>query len=160
MSHNNIFLQNILFTDFCTVEISHVIRKCHFQQQFSFFVWVGLWVDYITRPSFWPVRLTSASSTNFLPDNLYILLENVPLLERVNMCFLHGEAPTPFSVLAHQQLDVIYLNRWMGWAWTCNTEMNPLDFYLSNHLKALVYKTIALDVNNFRHRIIDKCNVK
>lgn len=180
MAHNNNFLRNILFTDeanfsrdaivnfhndhFWADENPHVIRESHFQQHFSLNVWAGFIGDYLIGPFFLPARLTGETYTDFLRHHLPILLDEVPLLVRASMWFMHDGAPAHFSVVARQHLDIAYPNRWIGRAgpqnWPARSpDMNPIDFYLWGHLKALVYKTPVIDVNDLRNRIIDNCNV-
>lgn len=178
ITQNAQFLENVLFTDeanFSRQGITnfhnnhlwaednpHAIQECRYQYEFSLNVWVGIIGENVIGPYFLPLRLNGASYTNFLQEQLPIVLENVPLAIRPRMWFMHDGAPAHFSITARQYLDDVYPNRWIGRAgpqpWPPRSpDLNPLDFCIWGHLKSLVYTTPIECVNDLRNRIIAGC---
>ena len=95
---------------------------------------------------------------NVLPE----LLEGVPLHVRPNTYFMHDGAPPHFSVDVRRLLNNRFRDRWIGRGgpipWPPRSpDLNPLDFYLWGHLKALVYRTPIQDVQSLRARIMAGC---
>lgn len=140
-------------------ENPHGYVETHFQEQFSLNVWGGNIGDDLIGPCFLPGRLTGQSYRHFLENNLPLLLEDIPLMLRREMWFMHDGAPAHFSVLAREYLDENYENRWIGrggpQSWPARSpDLNSLDFFLWGHLKSLVYSTPVNTVEELRNRII------
>lgn len=150
------FHNNHLWAD----ENPHGIVETHFQEQFSLNVWGGIIGDHLIGPFFLPGRLTGDSYRHFLQYELPLLLEDLPLLLRNQMWFMHDGAPAHFSILAREYLNEVYQNKWIGRGgpqpWPPRSpDLNSLDFFLWGHLKSLVYATPVHTVDDLRHRIID-----
>ena len=142
----------------------HALIENNFQEQFSFNIWVGIVGDYLIGPHFLPPRLNGEEYRRFLEFVLPELLEEIPAMERFRMWYMHDGAPPHFSVVARQFLDENYHNRWIGRAgphpWPPRSpEMNPLDYFLWGHIKALVYKTPIQSEEDLRNRIINSCDI-
>ncbi|EZA47044.1 hypothetical protein X777_16701 [Ooceraea biroi] len=90
------FHNNHLWCD----ENPHAILESHFQVQFAFNVWVGIIGDFLIGPVFLPLRLNGASYLHFLEDELP--LEDIPLMLRNRMWFMHDGAPPHFSLAVRQ----------------------------------------------------------
>ena len=75
---------------------------------------------------------------------------------------MHDGAPLHFSVDVRRLLNNIFRDRWIGggapFPWPPRSpDLNPLDFYLWENLKALVYRTPIQDVQSLRARIMTGC---
>ena len=143
-------------------ENPHAYSQNNHQQQFSVNVWVGIIGDYLIGPYFLPRRLNGEAYQQFLQDELPQLLEDVPLVIRNAMVFMHDGAPAHFSRIARQHLDNAYPNRWIGrggpYHWPPRSpDLNPLDFFLWGHLKSLVYATPVNNCEELKNRITARC---
>lgn len=95
----------------------------------------------------------------FLREELGPFLENVPLIIRQNMYFLHDGAPAHFSRVARDRLNRNYDQRWIGRggpvAWSPRSpDINPLDFYLWGYVKSIVYRNALNNIADLKQRII------
>lgn len=160
-SRNSImnFHNNHIWAD----ENPHAVTETNYQQQFSVNVWVGIVGDFLIGPHFLPPRLNGQEYRHFLEFTLPELLENVPLVVRRAMWFMHDGAPPHFSIVARQFLDATYGENWIGRAgpqsWPPRSpDLNPLDFFLWGHLKALVYKTPVNTEEELTQRIRNSCD--
>jgi hypothetical protein len=75
---------------------------------------------------------------------------------------MHDGAPAHFSRAVRDVLSNTYHDQWIGRggpaAWPpLSPDLNPLDFYLSEHLKALVYAAPVDNEEALHHRIVDAC---
>jgi hypothetical protein len=73
------------------------------------------------------------------------LLEDIPLVFRINDWFQHDSAPPHFSRRAREILDQQYPDRWIGRGgprnWPARSpDLNPLDFFLWGYVKNVVYR--------------------
>ena len=71
-------------------------------------------------------------------------------------------APPHFSVDVRRLLNNRFRDRWIGRGgpilWPPRSpDLNPLDYYLWGHLKALVYRTPIQDVQSLPARIMAGC---
>lgn len=148
------FHNNHMWTD----ENPHAtVQKAH-QQQFSLNVWAGIIDGHLIGPVFMPQRLNGQIYTNFLQNELPQMLEDLPLLLRAQMWFMHDGAPPHFSITARDHLNNAYRNRWIGRGgpvpWPARSpDLNPLDFYLWGHIKQLVYSRPIPNIDVLRQRI-------
>ncbi|EZA59696.1 hypothetical protein X777_16395 [Ooceraea biroi] len=125
------FHNNHLWCD----ENPHAILESHFQVQFAFNVWVGIIGDFLIGPVFLPLKLNGASYLHFLEDELP--LEDIPLMLRNRMWFMHDGAPPHFSLTVRQFLNRKFANRWIGRGtqrpnhlWPARSpNLNPVDFF-------------------------------
>lgn len=144
-------------------ENPHLIEESHHQNQFSLNVWIGIIGNYLIGPFILPNRLNGPAYRQFLEEELPLLLEDVPLLVRNRMWFMHDGAPAHFSVEAREFLNNTFNNRWIGRGgpqpWPPRSpDLNSLDFFLWGYLKGLVYTTPVNTVEELRNRIITSCD--
>lgn len=168
------FPTNILVTDECcftrngrlnfhnahtwTDENPHAIRQSNFQQRFSLNLWAGIVNNTLIGPFELPARLNGESYLHFLQEVLPGLLEDVPLVVRQNMWFMHDGCPAHFSRPTRDYLDHTFPQRWIGRGgfiqWPPRSpDLNPMDFFLWGHLKDRVYETTVDTIEELRHRI-------
>lgn len=183
ITENNQFLNFILFTDEANFsrnsiqnfhnnhlwaqENPHAITEVHHQHQFSLNVWAGIIGDFLIGPFFLPPRLDGNIYRYFIEHELPALLEDIPIIMRNQLWFMHDGAPAHFSRTAREYLDRVYEGRWIGrgavephQSWPPRSpELNPLDYFLWGHLKTLVYSTPIQDIDHLRNRIIDSCDL-
>jgi hypothetical protein len=78
------------------------------------------------------------------------------------MWYMHDGAPAHFSLAVRDVLNNTYHDRWIGrggpTAWPPRSpDLNPLDFYLWGHLKALVYAAPLDNEEALHHRSVHAC---
>lgn len=144
------------------IENPHGIVESGHQQRFSLNVWGGMIGNFLLGPVFLPPRLDGRNYHHFLVHTLPELLEDIPVNGRRRMWFMHDGAPAHFSHLARDWLSqpFNYGNRWIGRggpiAWPPRSpDLNPLDYFVWGHCKALVYARPVNDVGELRQRVID-----
>lgn len=178
INENGLFATNILYTDeanfsrtaiqnfhnnhFWAEENPHEILESRHQQQFSVNVWAGICGDYLIGPYFFDGRLNGQNYRQFLENELPVLMEDIPVLLRNRLWFMHDGAPAHFSALACEYLNNNFHNRWIGRSgpqpWPPRSpDLNCLDFFLWGHLKTLVYSTPIHTVEELKIRITDSC---
>lgn len=181
IAQNPQFIADVLFTDEASFsrdpimnfhnnhiwseENPHAVTEARFQQQFSLNVWVGIFRDSLIGPHFLPKRLDGNAYLNFLQNVLLPdLLEDVPLVLRERMWFMHDGAPPHFCVAVRQFLNERFNNKWIGrgalpnQAWPARSpDLNPLDFFFWGHLKSIVYSVPIQNEEHLRERIISGC---
>ncbi|KAJ8876244.1 hypothetical protein PR048_024154 [Dryococelus australis] len=87
-------------------------------------------------------RVNGARYHAFIANESPVLLEDVPYLQRLYLWFMHDGALVHFPRDARERLTQIFNGRWIGrgdpvsWP-SCSPDLNPLDFWLWGHLKAL-----------------------
>lgn len=131
------------------------------QRRFSLNVWMGIVHDKVIGPFFLPQNLNGISYENFLREEVYTLLEDVPLATRRDMVYQHDGCPAHFYRGVRQWLDENYPLRWIGRGgptpWPARSpDLTPCDFYLWGHMKDLVYPANqpATSVEELRQRIL------
>lgn len=156
------FLQKVIFTDESTFNRDGVFnsRNSHCwayenphstvmrrsQTRFSVNVWVGLLNNRIIGPYILPNRLNSPTYLVFLRDILPVLLENVPLADRMDMWFQHDGCPSHFGNNVTDFLNATYRQKWIGRGgpvpWPPRSpDLTPIDFFIWGRMKDLVYST-------------------
>ena len=111
-----------------------------------------------------PVILPNSLNINnyliFLQEILPTLLEDLPLLLRQNMWFIHDGAPPHFSVPVRQYLTTIYPNQWIGRGndapvkWPARSpDLTPCDFFLWSAMKTKVYSSPVESVADLNRKI-------
>ena len=91
-----------------------------------------------------------------------MLLEDVPLSERISMWYQHDGAPPHVSAAVRNHLNDAHPGRWMGRGGPINwparsPDLTPLDFFLWGHLKTVVYAQQPVDPERLRHNITVAC---
>jgi hypothetical protein len=125
-------------------------------------VWAGIADASLVGPHVWPRRLTGDHNRALLLNGLPDLLEDVPLVVRECVQFMHDGAPAHFSRVVRDVLNSTYHNRRIGregpTAWTpSSSDLHPLDFCLWGHLKALVYAAPVHNVETLHQRVVNAC---
>jgi hypothetical protein len=151
---------NVRNTHIWSDENPHAIRERHFQNRFSVNVWGGIIGNKLIGPYILPPRLNAVNYLDFLNNQLAILLEDVPLLTRQNMWYLHDGAPAHFAREVRTWLDQNFPERWIGRngpvLWPPRyPDLNRCDFFLWGHMKQLVYATPVDTIEELRNRIED-----
>lgn len=144
-------------------ENPHATITSRYQHQFpSINLWAGIVGNRLLGPFVLPQRLNGEFYLQFLQNDLPVLLEDVPLLTRQNLWFMHDGAPPHYSLAVREYLNNVYRNQWIGrggprpWP-TRSPDLNPLDFYLWGHLKNLVYSTPVETREELLQRIMFHC---
>ncbi|KAJ8947291.1 hypothetical protein NQ318_014188 [Aromia moschata] len=97
------------------------------------------------------------------PEQLPVLLENVPLQLLSNMCFHHNGAPPHKARIVQQYLNETYGENWIGingpipWA-PKSPDLTPLDFFLWGTLKNKVYRTLSVNLEHLKQKIRNACD--
>lgn len=172
------FVRRILFSDesrfhnngtvnrhnmhYWSVENPHWVREAAFQEQWGVNVWCGILGDRLIGPVFFEEHLTGARYLELLRDELPLLLENVPLQERLAMWFQHDGAPPHRSMIVRNHLNLIHPGHWIGGhgpvSWPARSpDLTPLDFFLWGYLKQQVYAEQPENPENLRQRITVAC---
>lgn len=176
---NDNFLSKILFTDEATFtrrgvfnwknnhlwnsENPRAVRERHFQHEFKINVWCGVICGFFIGPFELPSNLNGDSYLNFLEDQLYQLLDDLPLAVRYNMWFMHDGAPPHYSCHVRQYLHEHFPQRWIGrgseFPWPPRSpDLNPLDFSIWSQMKSIVYKRKINSVEELRQKIYEAAN--
>jgi Transposase. len=155
------FVRTILFTDeacftrkgITNLKNEHVyaeenpraIKPIHFQREFKINVWAGIVNDIIVGPAILPPNLNGENYLQHLRE-LPDLLDDVPILLRRDMWFMHDGAPAHFSVPVRNFLNENYEDKWIGRGndapvhWPPRSpDITPMDFFLWGTVKSLVY---------------------
>lgn len=145
-------------------ENPHAIVQTKHQQRFIVNVWMGIIGNRLVGPFFINGTLNGQKYLTFLQQDLYPLLEEIPLNIRSSMWLMHDGAPPHFSREVRNFLNDAFPNRWIGRGgplpWPPRSpDLNPLDFFLWGHLKSLVYSTPVNTREELVHRIIMCSNV-
>jgi hypothetical protein len=132
------------------------------QQQFSINVWAGIVGDCSLGVHVLPHWLTDKHYWDFLLHDLAELLEYVPLPVRSQMWYMHDGAPAHFSCAVWGVRNNIHYIWWVGrggpTAWPPRLpDLNPLDFYLWEHLKTHLYTAPVDNKEALYHHVVDAC---
>lgn len=94
--------------------VIHAIYQSRHQHNFSLNVWAAIHGDEFIGPVFLPPRLNGNSYLNFLQNELFDYLEDLPVAARQCMWFMHDDAPSHFSVQVRDYLTAQFGNQWIG----------------------------------------------
>lgn len=143
----------------------HAIASRHFQHEFRINVWAGIVDHHLIGPVILPNRLNGENYLDFLRNTFPNLIEDLPLLLRHEMWFMHDGAPPHFSVNVRNYLDQEYPNQWIGRGNNCpqnwpprSPDLNPCDFFLWGALKDKVYSSRVENRQELWNRIVQNCN--
>jgi hypothetical protein len=120
--------------------------------------------DYLVDPHAMPRNITDNEYRDVLENELPSLLDCVPLAIKDLIWFMHDGAPPHFNFIARDALKNKYRNRRIGrggpTAWTpLSPDLNPVDFYVWGHLRALVYSPPVKDVESLQQRTVNDCYI-
>jgi len=109
-------------------------------------------------PVYFPPRLNSSEYLAFLQNDLFDLLEDVPLGLISQMVFQHDGCPVHTSRIVTECLDNEYGYRWIGRngpiTWPARSpDLNPLDYYVWRRAKNLVYTEEIRDSKHPKRKI-------
>lgn len=161
INDNHGILSRLLFTDEATFtrdginntrnshqwseENPHATVDTNFQYRFSVNVWCGM-IDYqLIGPFVLENRLTGQSYLEFLQNEFFPLLEEVPLSKRMDMFFQHDGAPPHSTRHVTEFLNEHFAGKWLGRRGPVNwpprsPDLTPLDYCLWGWMKSEVYK--------------------
>ena len=178
LRNNNNFFQLVLFSDECTftnhgevnrhnmhywaVENPRWLREVEHQRPWSVNVWCGILGDRVIGQYFIDGILTGAMYSNFLTEELPLLLKDVPLETRSHMWYQHDGCPAHYAHTARDVLNNNYHDRWIGRAGPINwparsPDLTPPDFFLWGYLKEKVYCEIPTTPDNMKACIRNAC---
>lgn len=106
-------IRNFHNNHFWDYENPHAFVESGFQQ-FSVDIWAGIIGDHLMGPHFLPHWLNGVMYRQFFEETLPGLLEDVPLLTRRNMWFMHDGAPTYVSFIAREYHNDNFAQQWIG----------------------------------------------
>lgn len=147
------------------VKLQGIQERGH-HRRLSSNVWAGVLGDVIIGPYMLPQMLTGLHYLHFLINVLHTLLEAVPLQQRIQMCFMHDDAPALSSpCLKTSYIDMSRPLDWLGGGGRRdgNTlparfpNISPLDFWLWGHLQELIYTTPINDVQTLQDHVFSAC---
>lgn len=175
IADDEFFFQNVLFTDESTFQKSalpnrhnvhqysdinpHFKFEKQYQGRWSINVWGGIIGTQVVGPYFFDGSINGRSYGHFLRNDLFHMLEDVPLLTRAQMWFQHDGAPAHFAAEVRNYLNEYFRNRWIGRGgpvpWPPRSpDLTPLDFSLWGYVKDLVYATPPTTAENMCMRIV------
>lgn len=140
------------------VENPHVLRSRAHQQRFQLNVWAGIIGGHLLGPHFLPPRLNANNFLEFLQEDFFNLVENIPLNLRQNMWLQLDGAPAHFAQPVRNWLNETFPGRWIGRgaavSWPPRSpDLNPLDFFLWGFIKNRVYATEVVNLQQLEERI-------
>lgn len=174
VNENRNFLSQILWTDEATFSSSgkvnthnmhywsetnpHWLREVQFQNRWSVNVWCGILGGRIIGPYIFDQHLNGATYLQFLEDELPILLEDIPLEDRMNMWFQQDGCPAHYARNVQNFLNRQFPDKWIGrnsiFPWPARSpDLTVLDFYLWGKLKDIVYKDRPTTPDDMKDRI-------
>jgi hypothetical protein len=99
---------------------------------------------------------------NCLQNSMPIFLQDIPLLMRLRMLFQHDGAPPHVGRKVTEYLHHHYPNCWTGhfgpFAWPARSHLTPLDYYLWEHMKDMVYPQKLQTREKLLQQIIESTN--
>lgn len=136
------------------------------QRRFSLNVWMGIIDNHLIGPYFMPQNLNGECYEEFLREELFILMEDLPLSVRKNMWYQHDGCPAHYRRGVRDWLNENYPNKWIGRGgplpWPARSpDLTPMDFYVWGHMKSIVYQDghPVPTVEILQQRIIDAADV-
>lgn len=140
----------------------HIIREAHFQNTFSFNVFVLIMDDRIAF-EIYEENLNSARYLQILRNTVSNFCDDLPLNMLPDIWFQLDGAPAHSSYEVYEELNRMFEDRWIGrngpWKWPPRSpDLTPLDFYIWGHLKSLVYSTPVRTREELLNRITTEIN--
>lgn len=125
-------------------ENPNAVRASTFQHEFSVNVWAAIIDDKLIGPIELPSSLNGPRFLEFLQNEFFDALNEIPLIYRQNMWLQLDGAPAHFARQVRQYLNDNY-SPWIGCGGTVawpprSSDLTPLDFFLWGHMKqSLLY---------------------
>ncbi len=135
-----------------------------FQDRFEANVWWGLVSGHLIGPHIFDQSLNANRYLNFLQNDFLELIENFDLKFRKNLIYMQDEAPHWARIITIY-LNEHFLIEWIDYGspyvqWPPrSSDLTPLDFYLWEYLKTLVYWTPIESHNQLGQQIRYACDV-
>ena len=139
-------------------ENPRVTRLRNYQVRWKLNVWAGIMDTKILGPVILPERLTGASYTEFLAENLPDFLEEIPLFNRNKIIFQQDGAGPHNARIVTNFLNEQFPGRWMGRygpiRWPARSpDLNPLDFFLWGYCKEIMYRQPPENVEELNDKL-------
>jgi transposase len=124
-------------------------------------VWCGIWDSKIIGPFFFDATVNGENYLHMLQHEMMRMLQAAG--NHLPIWFQQDGAPPHYATAVRNWLNVQFPDRWIGRRgaveWPARSpDLNPCDFYLWGHLKALVYSEKVRDLNHLKERITDCCH--
>lgn len=138
------------------------MRQAAHQVRWGVNVWCGILGDRLIGPYFFEGHWTGLRYLHFLRQELPLLLEDVPLHDRLTMWLQQDGAPPHSTLAVRNHLNEELPGKWIGRggpvSWPARSpDLTPLDFFLWGHLKHTVYTQAPENPDQLRQLITDAC---
>lgn len=177
--NNRNYLSQILFSDEATFTTNGIISSqnsrhwasinpnwvinCKRQYSQKTNVWCGILHDRIIGPFFFDRNLNGNLFLDFLQNDFWEAVHNLPIHMRVNLKVQLDGSPVHNAARVREWLNQNYPNHWIGpnsplvlWP-PRSPDLTPLDFFLWGILKEKVYQSRPQSVQDLRQNIIQAC---
>jgi hypothetical protein len=121
-------------------------------------MWAGIWEDQIIGPYFFSSNVTGETYLSVLRNYFWDFLDTVPLPRRNSMFFQQYGAPPHYASILRAYLNEQFHNKLIGrrgpveWQ-PRSPDLTPLDFFLWDHLKSVVYRNRLRNINELKETI-------
>jgi len=144
------------------VDNPHWLREVERQRPWAINVWWGIVGKKLIGPYFIDNTLNGEKYRNFLVEQLPLLLEELPLSERMTLWYQHDGCPAHHSLIAREILDRKFNGRWIGRGGPVNwparsPDLTAPDFFLWGYLKEIVYRDVPTTRDDMINRIRNAC---
>lgn len=175
ITENPRFLYNIMWTDeskfsrqgiinrrnnhYWAQDNPHVTRENHHQDHFSFNVFY-LIIDNNVAYHVYDENLNGVRYLEILRGFVNDYLNALLPRDRISCWYQLDGAPAHSTIAVHQQLTLMFEDRWIGprgpWNWPPRSpDLTPMDFYLWGRIKELVYSRPVQTRNELLNRVHD-----
>jgi hypothetical protein len=172
---NDQYLRRVLWTDESTFtrdgtfnchndhwyaqENPHVTKINKSQHRFQVMVWGGIVDRIIIGPVFFEHNVNGENYTRFLNEQLWDLLDEIPLHIIRDLTFMHDGAPGHYAASSRRWLDQNFPDHWIGrlgpTAWPARSpDLTAMDFFVWGAIKDFVYKVRINTQEQLRERIV------
>jgi len=92
----------------------HVFSETNSQSRWGVNVWCGIIDEFLVGPYFFDENLNGKKYFDFLKNDLPILMENIPIQQRLDLIWQQDGAPAHNTLVVRTYLDEIYGDNWFG----------------------------------------------
>lgn len=136
----------------------HAFRTLDHQYRWSVNVWGGILGQYVIGPYFFEGHLNGQEFNRFLAEDLFDLLEDVPLVVIRRMWLQLDGAPAHFHINVRNHLNQYFPNKWIGRGgpqnWPARSpDLTSPDFFLWSYIKSMVYDVPPTTSDDMKQRI-------
>lgn len=171
---DNNFAFNILFSDesrftnnamfnrqnvrYWSQQNQRLVRQGRFQERFGINVWAGIYGTRIIGPIFFQGTLTGQRYLEFLQNQIWQEIQEIPLAQYRLLYFQQDGAPPHNSRVVMDYLNETYgpqlISNQGHIRWPARSpDLTPLDFFLWGYIKGQVYKTPVMTIEDLEFRI-------